>query len=197
MGLSPAEPGLAPLQEFSANGEKLYSAGGWSDLHPIAVLKAHGCGKVVYVTRRGGESLFGQGVAKRLMGFPEVPWERLSTSDSMKAINVVRNNQGNPADQTSLWSRLYNLANANSSFNRALNLADAVLCTDWNRFNITDKGAIDAMITEAYRAPWAFRSLTSELGRVAVKAGWRIAVPSDNNVDPALGYRPYAGCLPF
>jgi hypothetical protein len=39
------------------------SAGGWSDLHPSLVLRNMGCDQVIYVTRRGQESGFAQGVA--------------------------------------------------------------------------------------------------------------------------------------
>ncbi|MGE0763543.1 MAG: hypothetical protein AB7N80_09730 [Bdellovibrionales bacterium] len=197
MALSPAEPGLAPMLEFKKGTEPLFSAGGWSDLHPALVLKAQGCEQVVYVTRRGGESLFGQGVAKRLFGFAEVPWEQISTREEMKAINKVRNNQGKPEDQTSLWSRLYNLANQESSYNLALKTFDGVLCTDWNRFDIIEEGAIAGMIDEAYQAPWALKRLDTPLGREAIRRGWRIALTRDNGVDPQLGYRPFAGCLPF
>lgn len=195
--LSPAEPGLAPLQEFVASGERVYSAGGWSDLHPGIVLKAFGCGRIIYVTRRGGESLFGQGVAKRLLGFPEVPWERLSSDPEHKAENIRRNNNGDPQDLISQWSRLYNLANPQSSFNRTLDLVDAVLCSDWNRFSSQAPGGITELIADSYRAPWALRSVDQGWGREAVRRGWSIVLPRDNAMDPHLGYRPYAGCLPF
>jgi hypothetical protein len=66
--LSPAEPGLSNFRPFEAEGRQLISAGGWSDLHPVAVLKAAGCENVVYVTRRGPESPFAKGVARRLLG---------------------------------------------------------------------------------------------------------------------------------
>jgi len=197
LSLSPAEPGLAPLQEFEARGEKLYSAGGWSDLHPGIVLKAAGCDQIVYVTRRGGESLFGQGVAKRLLGFTEVPWERLSTSPELVTANVIRNNNGVPSDLTSQWSRLYNLANPESSFNRTLSLVDSVVCTDWNRHSAMEQGGISAMIAESYEAPWAFARQNHSLIRAATQGGRRVVRPADNAVDPALGYRPYAGCIPF
>ena len=186
LSASPAEPGLAPLQEVVINRgsktERVYSAGGWSDLHPGAVLKAAGCDNVVYVTRRGGESLFGQGVAKRLLSFDDISWDRLATDAARKPANKLRNNNGDPSDMTSEWSRLYNLANPESSFNRALQVFDSVVCTDWDQFDITKSGDLNAMIGEAYRAPWVARAT---------------AKSQDNQFDPKLGFRPYAGCLPF
>lgn len=197
MSLSPAEPGLAPLQEFKVGNDHYYSAGGWSDLHPGAVLKASGCDQVVYVTRRGGESLFAQGVAKKLMSFDDLPWLNISTSPEHKAENVIRNNQGHVADQSSRWSQLFNLANPRSSYNQALRVFDAVVCSDWNRFDITQPNAVSDMINESYAAPWAFTSLDSRLGREARRRDWNLVSTRDNVLDSKLGYRPYAGCLPF
>lgn len=64
--LSPAEPGLAPFQSFVSEGRTFTSAGGWPDLAPTLVLRAAGCHQIVYLTREGGESVFAQGVAKRI-----------------------------------------------------------------------------------------------------------------------------------
>jgi len=63
LSFSPAEPGLARALEIDA---ELVSAGGWSDLHPVLVLKNMGCDEVVYVTRRGEESGFADQVATQL-----------------------------------------------------------------------------------------------------------------------------------
>lgn len=194
---SPAEPGLASLQEISSPSGKVISAGGWSDLHPGALLKAYGCETTVYLTRRGGESLFAQGVAKRILGIDEVPWAQISTSDDMKAANVVRNNQGLSAAKASIWNNLFNLGNSESSYNTALKVFDAVVCTDWNRFNIQENGAVSGMIEESYRAPLAISNLKSSLGKSAADLGWSIVSHADNSFDASLGYRPYAGCLPF
>lgn len=59
LSTSPAEPGLARALELPDGS---YSAGGWPDLHPVQVLANLGCDEVVYVTRRGPESSFAQGV---------------------------------------------------------------------------------------------------------------------------------------
>ncbi len=207
MSSSPAEPGLAPLQELilgtepAATKGRVYSAGGWSDLHPGAVLKAAGCDNVVYVTRRGGESLFGQGVAKRLLGFEDIAWEQIATDPARKPASRLRNWKGNPDDLRSEWSRLYNLANPESSFNRALGVFDAVVCTDWDQFDVKAPGAISGMIGDAYRAPWTIRSMASAFAKAVTTTvkieGGSILTSSDNVVDSKLGYRPYAGCLAF
>ncbi len=156
LSLSPAEPGLARWKPFRMAGkageEKIFSAGGWSDLHPVAFLKAAGCDSVIYVTRAGGESLFGQGVAKRMLGYDR-PWGKLSTLPENYDSNWKMNRIGDPGDQQSLWSSLYNLANPSSSFNRALSYADLTLCTDWDRF-VLKKDGVGPMIVEAYHAPF-------------------------------------------
>jgi hypothetical protein len=194
---SPAEPGLASLQEISSPTGTVISAGGWSDLHPGALLKAHGCETTVYLTRRGGESLFAQGVAKRLLGIDEVPWEQISTSEPSKAATVLRNNQGIPNATPSIWNSLYNLGNPESSYNTALKVFDAVVCTDWNKFNVQDKGAVADMIAESYTAPLAISNMKSGVGKTAKSLGWETVTHTDNAVDQQLGYRPFAGCLPF
>jgi hypothetical protein len=153
LSLSPAEPGLSPLKPFTAsNGVTYVSAGGWSDLHPITVLKSYGCQDVVYITRRGGESLFAQGVAKRLLGFDR-DWSLLSTSASEKTDRVKRlNDEGDPSDMNSVWSRLYNLANPKSSVKSALMRSTAILCTDWNTFDV--KTQFVELIEDSYRSPY-------------------------------------------
>lgn len=200
MSLSPAEPGLANLQPFQKNDdEKLYSAGGWADLSPGAVLKAYGCEQVIYITRRGGESLFAQGTAKRLFGFNEIPPDRLDTvtRDEQKKIQIKKaNNNGDPVDQTSFWSQLYNLANPTSSFNTALNLFDATICTNWNAYSIKNPGSVSDLILDAYKAPWTFIS-NSSLAAKLKKQKLSVVTSAENQFDSALGYRPYAGCLPF
>lgn len=148
---SPAEPGLANFQPLTVNGKKAFSAGGWSDLHPVLVLNALGCNNVIYVTRQGGESLFAQGIAKRLLNFDR-SWEFLNTKDEeSKEKNKILNDKGDPQDQDSLWSRLYNLGNRESSFKKSLAQADAILCTDWNRYDV--KTQLDQLVEDSYRTP--------------------------------------------
>lgn len=152
LAISPAEPGLAPLQKFNTSyGQKLYSAGGWSDLHPILALKASGCENVIYVTRKGGESLFAQGIAKRLLNLDR-SWNFLETTPKEKAQqNSIINNEGDPADLQSLWSNLYNLGNPNSAFNQSIKNASEVLCTNWNDFDV--KSQFIELIEDSYRSP--------------------------------------------
>lgn len=146
ISLSPAEPGLSPLKEFSSQGQSYVSAGGWSDLHPTLVLKAAGCDHVVYLTRQGGESLFAQGVAKRLLNL-ERDWALLASGDA----KVKRlNDEGDRIDLTSLWSRLYNLGNPSSSVNRSLAKASAILCTNWNAFDVQKQFV--PLIEDSYRS---------------------------------------------
>ncbi len=144
LSLSPAEPGLSPLLPFTAKKQKLISAGGWSDLHPVDVLKASGCKNVVYLTRQGGESLFAQGVANRL----------LNLDRNLKATTPEQNNIGDKeADPNGVWSKLFNLANPDSSFNRALKNADAVMCTNWNAYDVQKD--LVGLIENAYQSPFA------------------------------------------
>lgn len=153
LSLSPAEPGLSPIKKFSANGKIFYSAGGWADLHPITVLKASGCENIVYLTRQGGESLFAQGVAKRLLNLDR-DWSLLTTSTAEEAAaNHKLNNSGDAtADPQSLWSKLYNLANPNSSINYSLSQASAVLCTNWDAFDVGKD--LVGLIEDSYRSPY-------------------------------------------
>lgn len=101
LSLSPAEPGLSRFREI---GDGTYSAGGWSDLAPVQVLKYMGCKRVVYVQREGDESPFATKIAKHL-----------------------------GMDETA-WKEIFDLGNADSGYSRAVAAADAVWCTNWNSF---------------------------------------------------------------
>jgi hypothetical protein len=180
LATSPAEPGLASILPIPTGATRdlvlselqkpaatrwrgliyrpgVLSAGGWADLHPVPVLKASGCGRVVYLTRKGGDAVFGQQIFVRLLGQEsKVPFWR----DLAK-----KNDEGWKVDGNSgnAWNRLYNFANPDSSFNQSIRAADAVYCTDWNRFNPVT-GELSALTKEAYGAsvflkPGAPRSL--------------------------------------
>ena len=97
---SPAEPGLSRALELP---DGRISAGGWSDLHPVMALKNMGCDKVIYLTRRGGESRFAVGVSE-LLG-------------------------AQPSDEYAL----YDLSNTNSGFSRSLEEAEGVVCSNWDQ----------------------------------------------------------------
>ena len=117
LAASPAEPGLSRGVALDGLG---VSAGGWPDLAPVLALRNAGCDKVVYVTRRGGESVFAQGIAT-LLGMDEAT--RL---------------------------QLFDLGTPTSAFNRSLEEAAAVWCTDWNAFTAFDLAGI---VSDAYGAP--------------------------------------------
>lgn len=148
---SPAEPGLSNLVPLAANNK--LSAGGWSDLHPTLILKAHGCHNVVYVTREGGETLFGQGAVKKLInidGFNWEDWRNLTKEERRR-----KNAEGNPHDvgsEATLWGKLYNMGNPESSIRKSMIEASTVICTRWDSFNVSTD--LDALVADAFRAPW-------------------------------------------
>ncbi len=178
---SPAEPGLSRLTPIAGHPE-LLSAGGWSDLHPVPVLKALGCSQVVYVTRRDGESLFAQGAFKKLVNLEGAFWDDL---------NAQTNNAGKPDDQDSDWSLFYNLGNPKSSLNVSLQMADAVLCTDWNNFDVT-KG-IGPLILDGYQAPF----YVADERNVFMNRAEKQITRGDNEFSTDLGFPLYRGCLPY
>ncbi len=196
---SPAEPGLSSMLPFKANGEDYISLGGWSDLHPVPILKAKGCEKVVFVTRKGGESIFAQGIAKRLLGFPKLPWSELDPADSDENQTQALNNRGRIGETDGKWSQMFNLANPKSSFSVSLQLADAVVCTDWNAFDVTKN--FRGLIDEAYAAPIY---LAQPMDMLALKAP-KLITKDDNGMvarlaksgQPLQGqtYPKYSGCI--
>lgn len=105
LSLSPAEPGLSRAVPIDP---QRISAGGWPDLAPVLALENAGCERVVYLTRRGGESGFAQQIAT-LLGM-----------------------------DAATGRALYDLSNADSAFNLSLREAAGVWCTDWNTFGATD-----------------------------------------------------------
>lgn len=151
LSTSPAEPGLARILPIK-NRADILSAGGWDDLHPTLVLKAVGCKNIIYVTRRGGDSMFGQGVVRKLTrigGFDWKEWEGLSAEQ--KREKNARGDKDDVGRNASAWSKLYNLANPDSSFSRSLKLADSVWCTNWDQQGL-DNG-MPKLIADGYNAP--------------------------------------------
>ncbi|MFT6630979.1 MAG: hypothetical protein ACJAS4_000925 [Bacteriovoracaceae bacterium] len=128
--------------------ENIYSAGGWSDLHPTLVLKASGCEDIVYVTRQGGESVFGQQIFIRLTGYTDKIrfWKDIKSGNRKGWGDLTEEEENSP------WNKLYNLKNPNSSFNQSIKTADAVYCTNWDKFN-TFKGEVPQTLTDAFYAP--------------------------------------------
>ncbi len=150
LSTSPAEPGLSALIDLN---HEFISAGGWSDLHPTLILRAHGCEDIVYLTRRGGESLFAQGVMKRLSnyeGFEFTDWMNLTPSQTYQ-----ENARGNFSDQgsyASSWSQLYNMANAHSSLRLSMKAASSIVCSNWDNFD--PRKQLNALVANSFRAPW-------------------------------------------
>ncbi|MFM8314542.1 MAG: hypothetical protein ACKOA8_09680 [Deltaproteobacteria bacterium] len=103
---SPAEPGLSKMVPM---GNQMISSGGWSDLHPIPVLKDMGCEKVVYLTRTNSvDSEYGEGIAK-LFNIPQ-----------------------------DMQQRLFDINNPEASCSKSLKAADAVVCSHWNSLSPID-----------------------------------------------------------
>lgn len=179
LALSAGEPGMAPLQLFTdEKNEEFYSAGGWSDQHPVLLLEAAGCERIVYLTRRGGESTFAQGVAKRLLNLNR-SWEAILSEEE--------NSRGDLRDTNSFWSKFFNLANYESSIRRALGRADAVMCMDWNPAN--GKNGTKDIVREAYRKSQFYLRPGSNFKKRD------IFTPQLNPSDElANGVRTYAGC---
>lgn len=158
LATSPAEPGLSSLIPLT---DDMTSAGGWSDLHPTLILRAHGCDNVIYVTRKGGESFFAQGVISRLT---QIDGLDLSIYDGLDfEERYALNAEGNPHDigpKASTWSRLYNMANPKSSLRKSMDQATAILCTDWDRHSSREN--MDKLIADSMRADLIFTSPDKE-----------------------------------
>ncbi|MCS6837561.1 MAG: hypothetical protein NZ480_01825, partial [Bdellovibrionaceae bacterium] len=208
---SPAEPGLSAFLPIPSSKERSpqkteLSFGGWSDLAPVPVLKALGCPKVVLITRKGGESFFAQGVAKRLLGFPGIPWDDLNPdpSDSNEAIAI--NHRGRPVTDDPQWSAMFNMADPNSSIKVSLKYADAIVCTSWNQFNVTKD--FREMLWDAYNAPVFFRSeWLHQKNQMKLFKNPKVITYQDNQIvertssttkEPLPGqwYPKYSGCIP-
>lgn len=146
---SPAEPGLSSAVILDSGDVAL---GGWSDLAPVQVLESlRGdgmCDEILYMTRRGQTSPFAIAVARQL---------NLEESDRYD---------------------LYDLSNSQSAFSQALDTASGVWCTDWDRF---DDKQVGAMYRDAYHDAILF-SNNPQLQVAALSSGVRV----DN--------RPLEGC---
>lgn len=183
LATSPAEPGIANFQKIPTGTTResvlkewvkpiterwkglrhrgdVLSAGGWSDLHPTAVLKAQGCSPAIYLTRQSeaGDTVFGQQVMIRLSGAKDkIPfWENIEKIGYKGwCPDSIRDADGDPAEVAkTAWHKLVNLCNPDSSFRRALDLADGSYCTDWNnaKYNVF-KGRIHELTKNAYESP--------------------------------------------
>jgi hypothetical protein len=215
LSVSPAEPGIANAQRIPtattreqvlAELEKpiekrwtglhyrkdVISTGGWSDLHPTAILKTQaGCDRVVYLTRHAdyGDSKFGQQIFIRLTGTKkQIPfWDHIGDSNPSGWCDTQVKAAGGDPDvvRTTPWSQINNLCNPQSSFRRALDLADATACTDWDSDkNDVFKGNMRSLVKDAYESPL-----------IPTKpAGMACAI---NTPAGALDARALPGCLPY
>jgi len=215
LSTSPAEPGIANAQPIPFNTtweqvkaelakpleerwkglryrKDVLSIGGWSDLHPVSVLRATpGCDRVVYLTRQAayGDSKFGQQVFVRLTGMTDkVPfWKQFGDSNPGGwCEDQITAAHGDPREvRKAPWNDVSNLCNAKSSFRRALDAADAVYCTNWDAdANEVFHGNMRALVKDAYVSPMI---PTSDAG-VACKL----------NAQPAgLDPKALPGCLPL
>jgi hypothetical protein len=130
---SPREPSLGKYTEFSSveNVAGAISLGGWSDLSPVPVLKAAGCEKVVYLTRRTPETTFiSQGL----------PFNGRKPSGLAEILGMGEDD----------YNDIYNLDAPNSAFSKAVAAADGIWCTDWNQFTALQQEQIGA---ESWASP--------------------------------------------
>ena len=181
-------PTLTAIEWFDQNNpdggispyrKDIISAGGWSDLHPTLVLRAKGCDDVVYVTRQGGESVFGQQIFIRLTGLTD----KISFWKDIKERNRTGVTDLTEEEANSPWNHLFNLANPESSFNTSLHNSDAVYCTNWDKFNILG-GEVEQTLTDAYHAPIFLKD--------EFKTGFEFAGTSANKSKDN-----FPGCIPF
>jgi hypothetical protein len=144
---SPREPSLGKFLPFTKEEPAAgsVSLGGWADLHPVQVLKAAGCGKVVYLTRRTPETTF-ISAGK--------PFEGRKPSGLAELLGMTAND----------YDAIYNLDNPQSAYARALVQADGVWCTNWNQFSALEQ---DGIAMDAWKSPLITKD--SELSK------WRMA----------------------
>ncbi|MCB9091513.1 MAG: hypothetical protein H6621_09240 [Halobacteriovoraceae bacterium] len=197
LAVSPAEPGLSRLKEIPSM-EQTISAGGWADLHPTLFLKSLNCENVVYITRINGETVFGQGVVKRLLNLTKPIWDNIDPKGGEKT--RAKNNNGDSTDFSSTWARLYNIANPESSISQSIEAADAVWCTDWDSFDI--KKGYTPVLDHAYHSKLYikdqsqnnfFRQNRFDLG--AFQDPNSLITLKDRNY--SSGWPSYVGCIPL
>lgn len=200
LATSGAEPGLSPIKKIAHRLDGIYSAGGWADLHPTILLKSLNCQNTVYITRINGETIFGQGVVKRLLNLAQPSWDMIDPKGG--AETRKKNNSGDPNDLTSTWSNLYNLANPNSSLAKSIKAADAVWCTDWDTFDI--KNGYTALLDHSFNAKFyinpnhaSSRNFFSNSFEnfSPIKGDDRLLNSASSTLDH--GWPSYAGCIPF
>jgi hypothetical protein len=124
---------------------KLYNMGGWSDLHPTLALRSHpACTQkeIVYLTRQGGETCFGQGLFVRLTGGEDkVPFWKEFCEKKDKGYFDWREDPRFASAKGTPWDKLYHYGNSESSYNRSVHESNTLLCTDWDKLTSPFAGA--------------------------------------------------------
>jgi hypothetical protein len=169
-----------PSESISTFRKGMFSAGGWSDLHPTLVLKANGCDDIVYLTRQDGESVFGQQIFIRLTGDTKkiTFWKEIDKHNRDGYVNLTKE------IGDSAWNRLYNLGNRDSSYSLSIRTADAVYCTNWNAFNLFDPSQLAPAQQDAWHAPVFVKDVSK---RNRYDFGYTSAGKSPDN---------FPGCIP-
>lgn len=187
MSYSTAEPGQgAGRITQDARGQKVVTTGGWFDHLSAPLLKASGCDNVVAITRNKGDSKFGQEVFARMV---------TDGGKHISQINDTTVQAGDQSDVNSLWGKLFNVKNANSSANSSLRATDVVVCSFWDDihansapakfFNLgyTGKASFENSRWSAAKNLWLKSEGRSEINR------------SENTINPTTGAKLYSGCL--
>jgi len=163
---SPAEPGLTNFRPFtSSTQENVISSGGWSDLHPTIVLKELKdqkgekiCDKVIYVTRRGGSSTFGQKVILKLLGLKD----KLLINKPANNCKYENDKHQTTYDQLIKGAnkdeglRLFNwIELVNNNKNQCLKLSKKLLDSKWARLgHDVVAGEAEALFKDSYDNAW-------------------------------------------
>jgi hypothetical protein len=177
---SPAEPSLTNIRNMPRRDD-IVSIGGWMDHLSAPVLKSAGCERVVTFTKGDGQGSFGAGMLKRIANLQTPSWDELK----------LRAKNGDPSDTQSIWGKYQNMQNPESSYNTAMNAADAILCLNYDLLEF-GKDSLAAFFDNGYMAPVFLKSYTSTdgLGQHAFNSVITRANFNDEKY-------PVKSCMPF
>ncbi len=110
---STMEPGISRIVQ---SGDDRAFIGGWADLHPTQILRAAGCGRIIYINRIGAETTF--------------------IAEQHDYVNLPKEERHGVAEWLNMtpqqyWD-LYDMRNPDNAYNQSVREADAVWCTDWD-----------------------------------------------------------------
>ncbi|MFN7825609.1 MAG: hypothetical protein ACK5P6_09630 [Pseudobdellovibrionaceae bacterium] len=183
MHYSSAEPGQSSGRVTTdLNGQKVVTTGGWLDALPAPLLKASGCDHVVAITRNRGDSKFGQEVFARL--YPDGGKNISEITDELVMIGIAGETQ-------SIWGKLFNLKNPQSSVNQSLLATDVVVCSFWD--DIPQNSSPEQFFSLGYHAKASFEN--SRMGAAEKLWQGEIIRRSDNLPTMKNGGKLYSGCL--